>query len=284
MVVAPREPKVVELADLTPGVLAVARGDVAQIVAHARRLVARAGVVDARAYAQIEAVGHGAAVGDARDAHRRGEVLRVARLAIAVADAVEGAGEVDEGSRVAQPLAVVVEDVVAREAQQHEFLGREVAVDGDVRRSRDRVGAVESVEARQQEADAEAHVRRVVGAGGDAPVDLLFEGAVFVRVAVVVDDAPEQPRALGGESRRVGGGAQRIGGRGRLGADLAADGGDRIARRNHLRVVVCQARLLRGGRGGRQQDPEADEDTSYHGRKGSNNFRQIKTVLAFSGF
>ena len=45
-----------------------------------------------------------------------------------------------------------------------------------------------------------------------------------------------------------------------------------------------EIKLLRGGRGGRQQGPEADEDTSYHGRKGSNNFRQIKTVLAFSGF
>ena len=173
---------------------------------HAGALVFGPGVVDAAADADIEAPHERRAVGDAEDAHRRGEVLRVTLFAGLVAHAVEGSGEVDERSRVAQPLFVLVVDVVAREAQQDEFLGREVAVDRDVRRCGDRVGAVEPVEARQQESDAESHVRRVVGAGSDAPVDLLFEGPIDVRAAVIVDDAADEPGAFhrGGEGRGVG--------------------------------------------------------------------------------
>ena len=170
--------------------------DAVHAVGHARIFVLGTGVVDAAADADVEAAHERGAVGDAEGAHRRGEVLGVTLLAGVVTHAVEGAGEVDECARVAQPLFVVVVDVVARKAQQHEFLGREVAVNRNVRRCGDRVGAVEPVESRQQESDAEAYVRGVVGSRGDAPVDLLFEGAVHVRTAVIVDDAADQPRTF----------------------------------------------------------------------------------------
>ena len=199
-------PEVVHLADLSAGFLDLAVVDPPHVFDHAGTLVFGSGVVDAAAHADVETTGERRAVGDAEGTHRGGEVLRVTLLAGLIAHAVKGSGEVDEGPRVAQPLFVLVVDVVAGEAQQHEFLGREVAVDRNVRRCGHRVGAVEPVEACQQEADAESDIRRVVGAGGDAPVDLFFESSVDVRAAVIVDDAADESRAFhrGGEGRRVG--------------------------------------------------------------------------------
>lgn len=115
------------------------------------------------------------------------------------------------GSRIAQTPFVVLEDVVARKAEQQEFLGRDVAVDRDVGGSGHRVRAVETVQTGDEEAQTEADVGRVVGTGGEAPVDLFLERAVHVRAAVVVDDPADEALALGGrrERCRVGGWAAR---------------------------------------------------------------------------
>ena len=121
-----------------------------------------------------------------------------------VAHAVEGPRKIDEGPGVAQALFVVVEDVVAREAEQDEFFGRDVAVDRDIRRGGHGVRAVYPVKPRYEESDSEADIRRVVRAGGDAPVDFLFERTVDVRTAVIVDDAAYEAFALGGRCEGCG--------------------------------------------------------------------------------
>jgi len=177
--------------------------DCGEVLSHAARLVFGAGVVDAAADADVEPSDERRAVGDAENAHRRGQVLRVTLFSGLVAHAVECARKVDEGSRIAQTPFVVLEDVVARKAEQQEFLGRDVAVDRDVGGSGHRVRAVETVQTGDEEAQTEADVGRVVGTGGDAPVDLFLERAVHVRAAVAL--------ALGGrrERRRVGGLAAR---------------------------------------------------------------------------
>ena len=261
-VVAPLLPQVVEPADLPAGLFFLAVVDALHVVGHARTLVFGARVVDASADTRIEAANERRAVGDADDSHRRGEALRIALRAVVVTHAVEGAGKIDESARVAQPLFVVVEDVVAREAKQDEFLGRHVAVDRDVRGGRDRVGAVEPVEARQQESDAESHVRRVVGAGSDAPVDLFLERAVDVRLAVIVDDAAQQAvpfrgrrteRICGREGVRCeGGGGNRVGYRS-CGVDLFDKPGGSGSR------PACPGVLSAG----RQRDREGDDQAVY---------------------
>ena len=76
-------------------------------------------------------------------------------------------------------MAVAAENIFAREAGQQEFLGGDVSVEADVRGGRQRVGAVETVETRDQKPDAEADVGRVVRAGGDAPVDLLLDCLLY---------------------------------------------------------------------------------------------------------
>ena len=185
--------------------------DCGEVLSHAARLVFGAGVVDAAADADVEPSDERRAVGDAENAHRRGQVLRGTLFSGLVAHAVECARKVDEGFRIAQTPFVVLEDVVARKAEQQEFLGRDVAVDRDVGGSGHRVRAVETVQTGDEEAQTEADVGRVVGTGGDAPVDLFLERAVHVRTAVVVDDPADEALALGGrrERRRVGGLAAR---------------------------------------------------------------------------
>ena len=178
--------------------------DVVHIGDHARVFVLRPGVVDAPADADVKASGERRAVGDAEDAHRGGEFLCIALCAGIVAHAVECTRKVDEGPGVAQALFVVVEDVVAREAEQDEFFGREVAVNRDVRRGGHGVRAVYPVKPRYEESDSEADIRRVVRAGGDAPVDFLFERTVDVRTAVIVDDAAYEAFALGGRCEGCG--------------------------------------------------------------------------------
>ena len=264
-VVAPLLPEAVKFAHLAarnrfPGFHV--GSDVVHAADHVRIPVFGSGVVDAAADADVEAAHERGAVGDAESAHRRGEVLGVTLLAGVVTHAVEGAGEVDECARVAQPLFVVVVDVVARETQQHEFFGREVAVNRNVRRCGDRVGAVEPVEARQQKPDAEAHVRGVVGTRGDAPVDLLFESAVHVRAAVIVDDAADQPRPFhrSGEGCRIrqpdsAGVGVRFG---------LPDLRKRLFGRGEILLRGVRALGRRAQRGCRQQDGEEEETGLFH--------------------
>ena len=206
-VVAPLLPEGVEFAhpatrNRLPGVYV--GFDIIHIGDHACVFVLRPGVVDAPADADVKASGERRAVGDAEDAHRGGELLCVALRAGVVAHAVEGPRKIDEGPGVAQALFVVVEDVVAREAEQDEFFGRDVAVDRDIRRGGHGVRAVYSVKPRHEEPDAEADIRRIVRAGGDAPVDFLFERTVDVRTAVIVDDAAYEAFALGGRCEGCG--------------------------------------------------------------------------------
>ena len=69
--------------------------DCGEVLSHAARLVFGAGVVDAAADADVEPSDERRAVGDAENAHRRGQVLRVTLFSGLVAHAVECARKVD---------------------------------------------------------------------------------------------------------------------------------------------------------------------------------------------
>ncbi len=153
-------------------------------------------------------------------------------------------------------MAVAAENIFAREAGQQEFLGGDVSVEADVRGGRQRVGAVETVETRDQKPDAEADVGRVVRAGGDAPVDLLLEGAVHIGAAVIIDD-PSDQAGTPGRSGRLGG----VGHKGRRrtvplrgGEDAPGDLVERLPVGRHL---LCPG-------GGQQAEHEAEEQRFLH--------------------
>ena len=128
-----------------------------------------------------------------------------------VADAPETAGRRGEHHRIVYAAFVVRENVVSRHAQRIEPRYRDVAEDRDVGRRRDRVRAVEAVESRRQQADAETRILRVAGTSGEGEVDLLLEGLVGGRLPEVIDDAPQEGFLFGSLRRQRGVGvAERV--------------------------------------------------------------------------
>ena len=155
-----------------------------------------------------------------------------------VTDSPETAGRRGEHHRVVYAAFVVRENVVSRHAQRIEARHRDVAEDRDVRRRRDRVRAVEAVESRSQQPDAETRVLRVAGTSGEGEIYLLLEGLVGGRLPEIIDDAPQKGSLFGSLRRQRGVGvAERV-------AVGGADGGLLGMRRE---VHACAYEEQNGG-------------------------------------
>ena len=122
----------------------------------------------------------------------RDRLLHVSRFSGVVTHAVKSAGKIDHRPGIRDTITILLENIGAADTQQGELLGRYVSVNGKIGRHRRRIRSIQPIQAGYQESDTETHVRRIIRTGRYAPVELLFEGAVHVRPAVIIDDAGDE--------------------------------------------------------------------------------------------